>query len=304
MKMILINIWQLIRSQFILQFLLISIILFIFYSNGSYKIEKVGVISAGEEELLDFAQFKYDGNDAIKSLEEIKRLNQSDKRKLIVDFLMEEVSAKEALNKNLSYNEYDIKARLEKSLEAYLLSQINKQNSVSTKELEDFYNNNKDRYYEQEKVSFVHIFIDPLLAGGDINALNKADWLQQELSANNIDPNDAPKYSDNYLYGLNIIDKDETYITQVFDSKLAYQIMFSSPNRAWFGPLKSAYGYHIIFIYNRKGAGYPKIEDIKQRLIFDYQVDYEQRYITERKLDLLKKYYLDIPRQWKKIIEG
>ena len=75
----------------------------------------------------------------------------------------------------------------------------------------------------------------------------------------------------------------------VFTSKLD-----SLPLNTWSGPVPSAYGWHLVNIMSKTGSGYYAYEEVKDKVIIDYNFEATERFKDELIGSLLKNYTINV----------
>ena len=48
------------------------------------------------------------------------------------------------------------------------------------------------------------------------------------------------------------------------------QRLFEAPIGQWSGPLRSGYGWHLVYITNRRPPQQPSLEEVRERVLADY----------------------------------
>jgi len=176
--------------------------------------------------------------------------------RIINNLIDEEILYREALSMGLDKNDTIIKRRLAQKIS--FLKEESIPNSPSINELKDFFNKNKEKYFVQASFSFNHYFFS--INNDSLNRASKALIDINEDKQINSDPFYLGKSFGNETY-RNI----ESNFGPDFSAKF-----IDAPINTWIGPIKSAYGHHIVLI-NSSTEGYiPKLEEVLQQVEVDY----------------------------------
>ena len=260
------------------------------------------------------------------------------KNKAVNDVILKELLRQEAKKRNITVSEKEIDAKIDEIIEKFggkakfeahfaankidknefrktvefelmnekIVNQILGEDIVSEKEVKDFYDKNKEKYFvKPEEVKASHILIsasepairskiteedkDKKLSEEEINkkvkaemdeAKNRAEKVLEDVKANpekfaeiakkeSQDPSSAQKGGD-----LGFFSKDKmvpAFAKAAFDTK---------PGEIS-GLVKTEYGYHIIKVVDRKKAGEVPFDEVKDKI---------KNYLSDqKKMDALKK---------------
>lgn len=128
-------------------------------------------------------------------------------------------------------------------------------------ELEQYYRDNELRYYEEARVNAAHILVSADTQGSDEQALNFIENLKADILTKKIEFAEAAKlYSEDGGSGsqggsLGVFYRGE--MEAAFD-----EYCFEGPVKALSEPIKTVYGYHLIFVEERFEARQKPLSEV------------------------------------------
>ena len=259
----------------LLHFILLGCLLFALYGIVNKQNDSENVI------LID----DFDMNNIIASWEmQWKRLPTDEELKNLVDLnIKQEIFYQEALKMNLDHNDEIIKRRLAQKMQ-FLSNDLAAMTEPTDEELKKFYDANFENYLNPPIHSFYQIIFSPdhrkdpkndaektLLKFKDVTfekMKNKGDALPFPFFYENQDANEIDRQ-----LGMQFSETLETLKTNT-----------------WTGPIKSGFGYHLIYITDKKKSQKPDFKDVKKDLLRDLEYE-NQKQLNEQLLQELKKNY-------------
>jgi peptidyl-prolyl cis-trans isomerase C len=207
----------------------------------------------------------------------------SDVAAIIDRHLRQEVFYREALKMNLDHNDGIIKKRLAQKMEA-VADDLSKLTRPPTDEqLREYYESRQDFFTLPKAYAFKQILFLP-----DEKKGMEATLVSLRQGAT-IPPDRLNKLSVPAAWSL----------TSVRDIENAFGGAFSEalddlPVGAWSGPVRSGYGWHLVFIQNKEQARVPDFEEVRDYVAREYE--YRSALETQDQVykDLLQKYEVSI----------
>jgi len=204
----------------------------------------------------------------------------------IIDrYLRREVFYREALRMNLDHNDQIIKKRLAQKMEAVAIDLSNLMQPRSDEQLREYFHRREDLFRlpqafalrqvlflpEEMDAGSVQVVLSALRGGADI-----PDDRRQKLAVSNHWP----------VTPVNALD-------QAFGGDFA-RALEKMPVGEWSGPIRSGYGWHLVFIETRQAPTLPPFEQVKEYVVrqFDYQAGIEAQDRVFR--ELLGDYQVEI----------
>ena len=260
----------------LLHFLLLGFLLFALYSIVNKQNDSDNIIMIDD----------YDMNNIIASWEmQWKRLPTDEELKSLVDQnIKQEIFYQEAIKMKLDHNDEIIKRRLAQKME-FLSNDLATINEPTDKELKRFYDAHFEDYLTPYLYSFYQIICkqdnrtDPKNDAEQI--LSKYSNASFEEMKNKGDVLPFPYYFEN-------IDANE--LNRQLGMQFSKALETTKIN-GWMGPISSGFGYHLVYIVEKKGPQIPDFESVKKELLGDLEYE-NQKNLNEQILNELKKNYI------------
>ncbi len=242
------------------------------------------VVSTGEVEWLEAAWEKRWG----------RRPTPEERAGLIRQHVRETVLYREALAMGLDADDTIIRRRLSQKLE-FLVQDLLQVPAPGEEQLLSYRQANTDRYTQPALVSFSQVFVDPDRRGDE--TLDQAAVLLAELRAalqEEGEPGDvAREAGDPFLLQSYYPERDQTELSKLFGRGFATEVMTLEPG-VWHGPVLSGYGVHLVFVHAREEAVVLPFEDVRDRVLADWQDEERTRLNDEYFTRLAERYEITI----------
>lgn len=191
--------------------------------------------------------------------------------KLIGLYINQEVLYKEALAMNLDHNDEIIKRRLAKKME-FISDDLAESLQPSKEQLRAYYEDNEEDYKKPPIYTFTQLFFKSHAAA----ALAYEKDRPQE-------------YSDKLSIPMDYVKTGALKISIDFGNAFTASLDTLQSN-IWEGPVKSGYGYHLVFIREKQKSGFYAFEDVLDDVTMDYNYKASNDFKEELTSSLLKKY--------------
>jgi len=259
----------------LLHFVLLGLGLFLLY----------GLVSGNEDSENTIVIDDYDMDNLIASWEmQWKRLPTPEELKSLVDLnIRQEVFYQEALKMNLDHNDEIIKRRLAQKMQ-FLSNDLASFNEPSEEDLRAYYDANADKYLTPYAFSFYQVVFtsdnreDP--AKDAKNRLLSIRGTSPEKAVNMGDPLPFPFYFEN---------TDANALNRELGMQFA-RALETADTGQWTGPVLSGFGYHLVYITQKKEPQRPELESIRQELSRDLEYETQQNVNEQIFQELRKKY--------------
>ncbi len=266
-----------------LHFIILGAILFFIIDIGSsQKVEDKGrVLHVKQEDVSSVLNFWNRDHNRTPSKEELDTL--------LKDYNQHEILYREALRKNLDKDDSAIKKILVDKLK-YSMSDSLNINEVSLDVLEEYYNENRNKFFQESQLNltFGHIYLNPQ-EHADVDVLAKE--LLKEIKDSPYELNISKKgdkfYAGNYFNNLT-----EVKLSKFFSRSFIRELV-KLPKDKW-SIIKSGFGVHLIYIVDIKRREI-KFDDIKDKV--------KDTYIIEKNRDAYKIFFKEIKDKYKIIID-
>lgn len=190
----------------------------------------------------------------------------ADELRAIVDArVREEVLYREALSMGLDRNDVVVRRRMVQKME--LLSQdLALLADPTDQELRAFFEERKEEYRLPARLSFSHIYFS-VDARGDA-VLDEARRTLARLRASDPPPDRAPELGDRFMLGYDFRLASPLEVQRSFGAGFAEDLF--RLGGGWQGPVSSGYGVHLVNIVERVESRLPAYEEVRSRLVVDF----------------------------------
>ena len=176
--------------------------------------------------------------------------------RIINNLIDEEILYREALLLGLDQEDTIIKRRLAQKIS--FLKEESVPEIPSVQELNEYYENNKEKYFVEPSFTFTHLYFSK-----NNNSLKRSQEALISLQGN------KEIKSDPFYLGKAFANEPLRNISSNFGKTFSDKLLVASMNK-WVGPFESSYGHHIVKI-NSINPGYtPEIEDVLKQVEVDF----------------------------------
>ena len=185
---------------------------------------------------------------------------------LVDRHVRQEILYREGLALGLDVDDEIIRRRVAQKFE-FLQQDVAVAARPADAELQVFYDSHRDRYTESAKVSFSHIYFSPD-RGGEQAAQSRASHALALLRDQVVTraPERGDRFADLYDYAsLGVTD-----LQRLFGDAPLSQELFNAPVGQWAGPLRSGFGWHLVFVNRREAAYTPPFDAVREQVQEDF----------------------------------
>jgi hypothetical protein len=177
----------------------------------------------------------------------------------------EEVLYREAVAVGLDRNDIVVRRRMVQKME--LVSQdLALLADPTDDELRTYFQENSEEYRIPPRISFSHVYFDADRRGPE--AAEDSRRLLAELRDQGSPPVRAPERGDRFLLPHDYTLNSPLDVRRSFGSRFAEDLFQLVPG--WHGPLVSGYGLHLVYVGERVEGALPRYEDVRDKLVVDY----------------------------------
>jgi len=185
---------------------------------------------------------------------------------LIQAHLKEEVLYREALAMGLDKDDAIVRRRMAQKLE-FLITDVTVPDEVDDNLLMAYFEKNAADYMRSASLSFRHIYFSPDRRGDRL--LDEANASLQTLRSTQAGLQAPDDLGDRFMLQTHFQQKSTDEIARVFGSEFANQIVALTP-ASWQGPVRSGYGIHLVFVYEREDANRYGFAEVREQVMNDY----------------------------------
>ena len=208
---------------------------------------------------------------------------------MIRDRVREEVFYQEALALGLDKDDIIIRRRLQQKME-FIANDVSIPVDPGDAALSDFMMKHPELFHEEIKFSFRQIYLNPQLRGNNLR--QDMSGLLSELNKSNGKDN-FRKMGDASLLPPEMLDVNSSEVTNQFGEEFTKQLS-KLPIGKWVGPVTSTYGVHILCVGKINQEGVPALADIRDVVIREWDVAFQQQANEKFYQELLKNYTITI----------
>jgi hypothetical protein len=200
---------------------------------------------------------------------------------LVERYVRSEVHYREALAMGLGQDDPYVRNRLALKLE-FLLDDLSVEAEPGDAELQDFLDGNAERFAEPARLTFRQAFVNPE-RHPDPNA--EAQRQLAMLRAGG----DPASLGDPSLLGIVFDDLDGDTVARQFGEAFA-QALSALQTGGWQGPVRSAYGLHLVRVDAYQPARQPALAEIRDTVVAEWR-DQRRREAREQAYQRLRERY-------------
>jgi parvulin-like peptidyl-prolyl isomerase len=203
-------------------------------------------------------------------------------RGLVDDLLNEKLMAREAEGIGLERDDTIIRRRLAQKLK-FLVEDTAQLAEPTETELRQFYAANSAHFETPARLSFKQIYFNP-----EHRQDPAADATATRVAFDAKSTADAA-VGDRLLSGDAFDDTDELALSGMFGADFAHQV-FALEAGQWLGPIKSGYGYHLVFVTHRTPTVSKPFETVRDAVLAEWRSDKQTELGRAYLVELRKKY--------------
>jgi len=208
---------------------------------------------------------------------------------LVEDFIRQEIAYREAGAMELDRNDIIIRRRLRQKLEL-LTEDLSSLVPPTEVELETYYDENVENYRTSPRYTFTQIFF----SSDDSVELAKqraAALLANIATGEKI--TDPANLGDRISLPVQMRDSGLRDVASTFGSEFAEQL-YEFPMGVWAGPIRSAYGLHLVNLETRLDGFVPPLADISSDVRNDFLYQRRSEAVDTLYESLAERYTIDI----------
>ena len=207
--------------------------------------------------------------------------------RLIDGYVSDEIRFREGLALGLDRDDEIVRRRVIQKYD-FLRSDLVVPEQPTPAVLERWFEQNRMRYQIPERVSFAQVYFaspdDRPVSTVPERVLRALAQLREAHASRAEGVGDPfPGPSD-----VGALTKDDA--VRVFGQSEVSEELFSVPIGQWTGPMRSGYGWHLIYLTHRLAARVPTLEEVRGRVLADYLAD-QREAINAGQFNALKARY-------------
>lgn len=206
---------------------------------------------------------------------------------LLTTHLKEELLSREARALGLERGDTLVRRRLAQKM-SFMLEDTFRLTEPTDAELQAYFTEHATQYERGSKVTFGFVYFDPDKRN---DAEADARAALEFVNAKHEQP-PMQEVGDRLLIESPIVDADRAAIAAQFGDEFAATVL-SLPEGSWQGPIRSAYGVHLVYVDKKVGAEAANFEDVRTRVQEDWYQEHQRAEIARYFAELMQKYKVE-----------
>ncbi len=275
----------------LLQFLLLGLVLFVAARAllPPDAIDDRYLIIVDEGKLLNFMQTQAKTFQPQQAAAALTKMSAEDRQRLVHDYSRGEMLLREAMALQLDRNDEIIRRRLIQKMEYIAQGFYDELAPPTETQLRDYFGENREDYRRPAEATFTHVFVsfegrDPAIA--EHQALNLLLKLRQQQ----VPFEQSGGFGERFLYNRNYAERNDGEINSHFGDDFGLQLFALQPAVDWQGPIRSAYGYHLVLLKKRSLSAIPAFEQVVGAVLADTQRKQQRQIKRDAIAEMMSQY--------------
>jgi hypothetical protein len=218
---------------------------------------------------------------------------------LINDYVRDEVLYREALASGLDKDDTIIRRRLVEKME--FLSQELTSATPSDKDLQEYFERNRDKFRNPAQIAFTHIYFSTSKRGSATES--NASRALARLTLHEISSAEFPSLGDPFMLQNEYPLQTQQQIKELFGEQFARKLFQLEPG-AWVGPLRSGYGFHLVRILEKLPSRVPELAEVRGEVLTNFKNQRLQAASEAFYAQLRRKYQVDVDKDALSAVEA
>jgi hypothetical protein len=244
--------------------------------------------------LLTFLQYRANAFEPEIFGAALDGMSDAELDEVIDAYVEEEVLYREARALGLEESDNIIRQRMVQKMNFLMADLATSAGAADEATLERYFQEHRDAYAIQPWATFTHVFFDASERGED-GARAAAEAALIELNASQAGFNDAPAYGDRFPFLRNYVERTFEYIASHFGYEFAAALEQLEPSETqWRGPIRSAYGEHLVLMTERVARALPALDEVRGDVERDYASELSARALAGMTDTIRERYRVEI----------
>ena len=203
--------------------------------------------------------------------------------------IREQILSREAVAMGLDEGDMVVRRRLTQKME-FLLKDLSDMAEPTEEDLRSYFTENQSNYGIPARISFSQVYFSI-----DNRGVEKSTQAVNALIQENLDPAQGSNRGDASMIAPGCRQCTETDIRSQFGTEFAAKVINLNPG-SWYGPVRSAYGIHAVYIHDRQGASSPVFHEVMEEVKSDLMLAREEEH--------RRKVYAEVRSRYRVMLEG
>jgi peptidyl-prolyl cis-trans isomerase C len=193
-------------------------------------------------------------------------------------FIREEVLYREALARGYDRDDLVVRRAMQRKMEFLAQSQVANE-PPTDEEIQAYFALRQERYRTPTVISFAQVYFNP--EGHEGGAERDAIEALEGIRRADPDPAQLSRWGDAVMLQSYYPDQTEQDVQSTFGAEFATAVLALEPGK-WQGPVRSAYGLHLVRVTRREESRLPDWKEVRSRIVTD--MEYEARNAAQEQL--------------------
>jgi peptidyl-prolyl cis-trans isomerase C len=211
--------------------------------------------------------------------------DSSQMKYLIDDYIREEVLYREAQASGLDKDDTIIHRRLVEKME--FLSQELASSAPSEEDIQEYFQQNREKFRSPEQVAFSHIYFSISKRGP--TSEEDARGVLTALSSGTIPLASGSGLGDSFMLQNEYPLQTQRQIKELFGDEFARKL-FLVDSGAWAGPIRSGYGFHLVRVSQKLPSRIPELAEVQNQVLTDFQ-NHRLQIASQTFYDRVRRHY-------------
>lgn len=208
---------------------------------------------------------------------------------LVEYHVREEILAREAKRLGLDAGDAIVRRRLVQKMELLIRDRYEPP-APTEADLTEYFAEHAASYQEPERVGFRHVFL------GAENDLSPAYVTEAQAKlADSKSPDAWRSIGKPFMLARQYAPLSATELSELFGPEFAAAVLSNSSAKDWIGPVRSAYGMHLVKVLDHHPASTPTLYQVRERVAADYRSAQIAVHEAEAWRDIRSRYQVAYP---------
>jgi hypothetical protein len=212
-----------------------------------------------------------------------------DLRGQVNQLIREQILSRESVAMGLDEGDIVVRRRLAQKME-FLFKDLSALTEPTEDDLRKYFFDNRRKYETSPRVTFTQVYFSI-----DSRGVEGAKQAAQALIKEDGAPYRLPTLGDVSMLSPGCTQCSVREIRNKFGTDFAEAVKNLGPG-SWNGPVKSAYGFHAVYIHERQDTKLPKLRDIIDRIKNDW--------MSAKREENTRRVYGEIRSRYRVLVEG
>ena len=203
--------------------------------------------------------------------------------------IREQILSREAVAMGFDKGDIVVRRRLAQKM-AFLFKDLSSMTEPAVDDLKNYYTENRSKYEIPSRITFTQVYFNI-----DSRGVDGAKEAAQAFIKEGDNPSKAPTLGDATILSPDCAQCDAREIRDRFGAAFAEAVKNLTAG-AWHGPVRSTYGFHAVYVHERRDARLPDFRDIIDKVRNDR--------MFEKQEETTRRVYGEIRSRYRVLVEG